>query len=413
MSLIGVIEKKIPDISDKTKELLELFNDESLKGLSNNELKDFFEGLDGADEDFMKFVDKFDSSKDVFEQYQQHMIDNGKATSTFSSITKKAGTAIKSIGASLASMGVMWLVGEAISLVVKGIDNYIHRVEKAQEAIDDSRSEYEEATSSIESMNSELETTKQRIEELESKGKLTFTEKAELENLKEQNSELERSIALEEKKQKTKANQTVNKIRQKKDTLSEDFEDVFDNYSRYKKEYEKTKQIGLEGLTSGTITQESFDAKMTGMDSQLNQYESEILDKIEKFEQYKQDIINKYGTNDISNEIIENYKNEFTQAISDDLNVPLAVGILWKMLKTEKKSKEVYKLALDFDRVFSLNLDEEIQQIIPEEIINIANERKKARDEKNWEKSDKLRNLILEKGFLIKDTKEGFEIVKK
>ena len=83
------------------------------------------------------------------------------------------------------------------------------------------------------------------------------------------------------------------------------------------------------------------------------------------------------------------------------------------MLKTEKKSKEVYKLALDFDRVFSLNLDEEIQQIIPEEIINIANERKKARDEKNWEKSDKLRNLILEKGFLIKDTKEGFEIVKK
>ncbi len=123
--------------------------------------------------------------------------------------------------------------------------------------------------------------------------------------------------------------------------------------------------------------------------------------------------LHKNGTNDISNEIIENYKNEFTQAISDDLNIPLAVGILWKMLKTEKKSKEVYKLALDFDRVFSLNLDEEIQQIIPEEIINIANERKKARDEKNWEKSDKLRNLILEKGFLIKDTKEGFEIVKK
>ena len=315
MSLIGVIEKKIPDISDKTKELLELFNDESLKGLSNNELKDFFEGLDGADEDFMKFVDKFDSSKDVFEQYQQHMIDNGKATSTFSSITKKAGTAIKSIGASLASMGVMWLVGEAISLVVKGIDNYIHRVEKAQEAIDDSRSEYEEATSSIESMNSELETTKQRIEELESKGKLTFTEKAELENLKEQNSELERSIALEEKKQKTKANQTVNKIRQKKDTLSEDFEDVFDNYSRYKKEYEKTKQIGLEGLTSGTITQESFDATMTGMDSQLNQYESEILDKIEKFEQYKQDIINKYGTNDISKFSVSD-KNLYNDIVS-------------------------------------------------------------------------------------------------
>ena len=227
---------------------------------------------------------------------------------------KSAAAAMKVLSVA-GNMIVFTLITKGIELATTAINNYIHRVEKAQEAIDDSRSEYEEATSSIESMNSELETTKQRIEELESKDKLTFTEKSELENLKEQNAELERSIVLEEKKQKTKANQTVSKIRQKKDTLSEDFEDVVNNYSRYKKEYEETKQIGLEGLTSGTITQENFEATMAGFDSQLSQYESEILDKIEKFEQYKQDIINKYGTNDISKFSISD-KNLYNDIVS-------------------------------------------------------------------------------------------------
>lgn len=53
---------------------------------------------------------------------------------------------------------------------------------------------------------------------------------------------------------------------------------------------------------------------------------------------------------------IEKYRAEFIDAINDDINVPLALGVVWTMLK-EKPSKDIYALALDFDKVLGLSLD--------------------------------------------------------
>ena len=82
------------------------------------------------------------------------------------------------------------------------------------------------------------------------------------------------------------------------------------------------------------------------------------------------------------------------------------------MLKNEPKSKDVYNLLMKFDTVLSLDLGKEDEVEIPEEIKNLANERVQARAEKNWAKSDELRDLIKSKGYLIKDTKDGYEISK-
>ena len=49
---------------------------------------------------------------------------------------------------------------------------------------------------------------------------------------------------------------------------------------------------------------------------------------------------------------------------------------------------------------------------IPEEVLKLVEERKQARQEKNWAESDKLRDLIKEKGYEVKDTKDGMEINK-
>ena len=67
---------------------------------------------------------------------------------------------------------------------------------------------------------------------------------------------------------------------------------------------------------------------------------------------------------------------------------------------------------LDFDKVFGLGLDKIEQEKIPEEIINIADERKLARDNKDWAKSDELRNKIKDLGYDIKDTESGYKINK-
>lgn len=74
---------------------------------------------------------------------------------------------------------------------------------------------------------------------------------------------------------------------------------------------------------------------------------------------------------------------------------------------------------MDFDRVLGLDLKnskkyleskEKIQ--IPEDIKELIEERKKAREEKNWQLSDLLRDQIKEKGYIVKDTKEGMTIDK-
>lgn len=115
--------------------------------------------------------------------------------------------------------------------------------------------------------------------------------------------------------------------------------------------------------------------------------------------------------------VIEEYKEKFKNAVEDDLNIPLALGILWTMLK-EEKSKDIYDTAIYFDKVLGLNLDKEEseekpQPTLPQEITELAEKRKKAKAEKNFALADSLRNEIENKGYSIIDKPGCYEIIKK
>lgn len=235
-------------------------------------------------------------STDVFVSKQRSAQASLRATATAS---KTASVAMRALSMAM-NMIVIGLITKGLELLGSAISNYIHRVEKANEKIEESRSSYEDAKSSIESMNDELKTTQDKIDELQSKGTLSFTDKAELDNLKAQNDELERSISLEEKKKQNAASQTVNDIKQNKDTLSDDFEESIKNLSEYQEEYEHMQQVGIKGISDGTVTPENYEVTMTAMDKNMNLYEKHVLGNIEKFEKYKEDIINKYNTDDVS-----------------------------------------------------------------------------------------------------------------
>ena len=119
------------------------------------------------------------------------------------------------------------------------------------------------------------------------------------------------------------------------------------------------------------------------------------------------------GNDEIEDDVIKNYEEKFHQAINDDLNMPMAISVVWDVIKNPKKSKKMADLLLKFDSVLGLKIDEPIEQEknkIPDEIIELAEKRKIARENKNWEESDRLRDEILLKGYSIKDTKEGYEI---
>lgn len=118
------------------------------------------------------------------------------------------------------------------------------------------------------------------------------------------------------------------------------------------------------------------------------------------------------GNEDILDEEISKYEENFHKAINDDLNMPLAMSVVWDVVKNPKKSKKLAELLDKFDTVLALSLNKknETQENIPEEVIKLAEERLKARTEKNWAESDRLRNEILALGYSIKDSKEGYEL---
>ena len=118
------------------------------------------------------------------------------------------------------------------------------------------------------------------------------------------------------------------------------------------------------------------------------------------------------GNEEIEDAEIEKYRNSFTEAINDDLNMPVAMSVVWEVAKTSKKSKKLADLLKEFDKVLGLNIDFVQKEEVPEEIKELLEIRQKARENKDWAESDKIRDLIKEKGYIVKDSKEGQTIEK-
>ena len=123
----------------------------------------------------------------------------------------------------------------------------------------------------------------------------------------------------------------------------------------------------------------------------------------------------KEGTETVSKEEIEEYKEKFLDAINDDLNMPVAMSVVWDIIKKQNKSKDYANLLLDFDKVLGFNLDsyEKTEESLPEEIQKLIVERNEARINKNWAESDRIRDILIEKGYTVKDSKEGTIVERK
>ncbi|KHO50087.1 MAG: cysteinyl-tRNA synthetase [archaeon GW2011_AR9] len=107
------------------------------------------------------------------------------------------------------------------------------------------------------------------------------------------------------------------------------------------------------------------------------------------------------------------YLEQFTQEINDDLNTSQALATVWDMLKDEKLSnKDKYTLLVKCGKVLGLDLAHVKKDKISKEIIALAKQRLQARQNKEWKKSDELRDKIKQLGYIIGDTKEGYEIRK-
>jgi len=104
-----------------------------------------------------------------------------------------------------------------------------------------------------------------------------------------------------------------------------------------------------------------------------------------------------------SSNINQIFRQEFIELISNDLAMPEVMALVWKVAKSDLKPDEKWATLLDFDRVLGLDLDKEIKEDIPKEVLDLVEERKNARIGKNWIESDRLREEIKKLGFLVED----------
>ena len=113
---------------------------------------------------------------------------------------------------------------------------------------------------------------------------------------------------------------------------------------------------------------------------------------------------------------IDDYTLRFHEALNDDLNTPRALAVLWEVLKSNIPSEDKYDLALSFDEVLGLRLNEvtQAEEIeIPEKVQGLIKERIRVRDSGDFKKADDLRKEVLEIGYIVEDTPEGPRIKRK
>lgn len=108
----------------------------------------------------------------------------------------------------------------------------------------------------------------------------------------------------------------------------------------------------------------------------------------------------------------EELKERFIESINDDLNMSKAMATVGEVFKYGISNEDKLATLLDFDKVLGLNLDKIEKEFIPDDVNMLAEERLGARNDKNWSKSDELRDKIKELGYEVKDVDGGYEIVK-
>lgn len=111
--------------------------------------------------------------------------------------------------------------------------------------------------------------------------------------------------------------------------------------------------------------------------------------------------------------VSEPYRARFMETVANDLDTPRALALAWEVAKDPTLSPaDKTATLLDFDRVFGFGLAPKAPENIPTQVAALAHDREKARKDKNWTESDRLRDEINALGWNIADTSNGPQISK-
>jgi cysteinyl-tRNA synthetase len=109
----------------------------------------------------------------------------------------------------------------------------------------------------------------------------------------------------------------------------------------------------------------------------------------------------------------DEHMKQFKEAIADDVNIAKAVGVLWQVMRSNLDKAKKKALVDAFNTVFGLDLVAKTESKIPAEVTALAEKRKSAKAQNDFTSADDLRKQLLERGYTIKDGKEGNYVIRK
>ena len=126
---------------------------------------------------------------------------------------------------------------------------------------------------------------------------------------------------------------------------------------------------------------------------------------------------------EVDKAVYDKLREGFTAAMDNDINTSLAITALYDVLKADTTPATKLALIADFDKVLSLSLIEKAKAVnekpadtaeeLPAEILELAEQRKQARKDKNFALADELRDKITAMGYTVEETRQGTVIKKK
>lgn len=165
-------KEEIPEVSNEAENFFNKMNkigavltNDTLHG-NGSVFDGFIKNNKLADESLINFLNDTKYSEKTLDNYKLYLKETGSQTSWFGNMTSKAGSVLKSFGATLGSMAVSWAISEVISLAVTAIDNYVNRVKYAKEALDDFSSSVKDQENSLSSNEQWIEQNGDRYTEL-------------------------------------------------------------------------------------------------------------------------------------------------------------------------------------------------------------------------------------------------------
>jgi len=112
------------------------------------------------------------------------------------------------------------------------------------------------------------------------------------------------------------------------------------------------------------------------------------------------------------------FMSEFLEHMANDLDTPRALATLWDLVRNQDVAPEVTRASItEADKILGLQLGAAMYKAIhiedlPKEIQSLLKEREKTRSERDFSKSDELRDQLKEKGYEVLDSPEGQKISK-